>query len=873
MDSERWSSGTPPPGVADPFGDHAVRRSISSNSTSEQSNRTLRGPQTISPKQHGHVQQSDASPVLEQSKNSSNKGNTTPSEGLFRDFPAVASSSRQLLDGHEGSSRDKPRESSKRSSRQSATSGKGKAPERILQASSQMPAPAIAVTRSFTSSQEITNVKQSGPPTLGAPPLLLNEKTAAEAVEALEPKIIKRGQRKVFWQKQFLTALVFSANFILIFASWWWQKYYYIYLPFISLPLVLNCIMVFMIITYSIKNLVFKPEQIVPATPETMVLVMPCYNETFEECTRSLDSLISQVRIDQHKKAIMIICDGKVRGPGMEKTTAQYLIEDILMGHGTERRSIRAAYRAWDGQTMDIEYVKGIYKGVPFFCIIKQQNQGKRDSLIVSRSFVYNFNRRAERPKVVFAPVFFEAMANWLHNEAEFDMVDVIIGMDADTVFDRDCISHLVTESHYPNTVGVCGYVAVDFLYGNWNLWSIYQSAEYTISQALRRLHQSLVTHKVSCLPGCCQLLKVCEETCGDRVLIDLFGYHPKPLDGIIRRIRATASEDRNHVCLMLMESPRAQTRQALRARAYTDVPHGFRVFLSQRRRWTLGATSNDLMLFTKAHLWHFNWWERIVAFSNVITWLLNPFVIASLGCMIYAFIHIPWWIIVTFASIMIIPLLYYVTMIAWMPRNLLERCQFMLGLCIFTLCGPFINIGVTVYAIWNMDNFSWGKTRTVVAVTGEVEEASADEEHWRMEDAVSNNENDVGPQVPDEENQLSARAATSYIAMLHRPLASAPRKVQADAPEFAARAASPTPVPPPGLDGDNRVDSSHNGISGNGHDSFQYRPLRAARPHSIAVAQGCSRPPFESGPFEINRGRYRNHSPRFRPEDFRTRH
>ncbi|KAH6661362.1 chitin synthase-domain-containing protein, partial [Truncatella angustata] len=540
--------------------------------------------------------------------------------------------------------------------------------------------------------------------------------------------IIKRGQRKVFWQKQFLTALVFSANFILIFASWWWQKYYYIYLPFISLPLVLNCIMVFMIITYSIKNLVFKPEQIVPATPETMVLVMPCYNETFEECTRSLDSLISQVRIDQHKKAIMIICDGKVRGPGMEKTTAQYLIEDILMGHGTERRSIRAAYRAWDGQTMDIEYVKGIYKGVPFFCIIKQQNQGKRDSLIVSRSFVYNFNRRAERPKVVFAPVFFEAMANWLHNEAEFDMVDVIIGMDADTVFDRDCISHLVTESHYPNTVGVCGYVAVDFLYGNWNLWSIYQSAEYTISQALRRLHQSLVTHKVSCLPGCCQLLKVCEETCGDRVLIDLFGYHPKPLDGIIRRIRATASEDRNHVCLMLMESPRAQTRQALRARAYTDVPHGFRVFLSQRRRWTLGATSNDLMLFTKAHLWHFNWWERIVAFSNVITWLLNPFVIASLGCMIYAFIHIPWWIIVTFASIMIIPLLYYVTMIAWMPRNLLERCQFMLGLCIFTLCGPFINIGVTVYAIWNMDNFSWGKTRTVVAVTGEVEEASADE-------------------------------------------------------------------------------------------------------------------------------------------------
>lgn len=411
-------------------------------------------------------------------------------------------------------------------------------------------------------------------------------------------------------------------------------------ITFISLPLVLNCIMILMIILYSIKNVIFKPKKIVPATPEAIVLLMPCYNESLEECTRSLDSLTSQVNIGQHQKAIMIVCDGKVRGPGMEKTTAQYLAEDILSGPRTQRFKIRTAYLAWDGQTMDVECLTGLYKGVPFFCIIKQQNQGKRDSLIVCRSFVHHFNKRAEQPKVVFSPPFFTAMAGWLQNEAGFDRVDILIGMDADTVFATDCISYLITESHYPQTVGVCGYVAVDFQHGKWNLWSIYQSAEYTIAQGLRRLHQSVVTHKVSCLPGCCQLLKVCEETCGDKVLIELFGYHPKPLDGVIRRIRATASEDRNHVCLMLMESPKAQTRQALRARAYTDVPHSLKVFLSQRRRWTLGATSNDLMLFTKAPLWSFNWWERIIAFSNVLTWVLNPFVIASLGCMIYAFMR-----------------------------------------------------------------------------------------------------------------------------------------------------------------------------------------------------------------------------------------
>lgn len=400
----------------------------------------------------------------------------------------------------------------------------------------------------------------------------------------------------------------------------------------------MNCIMIFNIIIWKIKNTMFKPKIITPEIPETMVLLMPCYNESYEECSKSLDSLVNQVDIDQHQKAIMVICDGKVRGPGMEKSTGQYLNEDILVDQ-TERRTLKSAYVAWDGQMMDIEISKGMYKGIPFFCIVKQQNQGKRDSLIVIRSFVYKFNVRHERPKVIFTPEFFSAMSDWLVNDAGIDNVDHLIGMDADTVFAVDCIRELLVESRHPKTIGVCGYVAVDYTAGNWDLWSIYQSAEYTIAQGLRRLHQSLVTHKVSCLPGCCQLLRVCDETCGDRIIIDLFGYHPKLTDGMFKQIRATASEDRNHVCLMLMEFSHAQTRQALRAHAYTDVPHSASVFLSQRRRWTLGATSNDLMLFAMSPL-RFNLFERAVALTNVVTWTLNFFVIASLACMINAFIR-----------------------------------------------------------------------------------------------------------------------------------------------------------------------------------------------------------------------------------------
>ncbi|KAI1393199.1 glycosyltransferase family 2 protein [Hypoxylon trugodes] len=616
-------------------------------------------------------------------------------------------------------------------------------------------APAGPRTVSLTSGSSVSTPSdvQRRATLASLPPLTVNATSSAIAAEATDPVLIKKGKRKVAIHKYLAIAFIFSVNFMLIFASWWWPKFYFIYLPLISLPLVLNCIMIFDIIVWSLKNLVFKPKKTPPPTPEEMVLLMPCYNETFEECSRSLDSLVNQVNISHHKQAIMVVCDGKVRGPGMEKTTGDYLNQDIFVEQ-IERKMIRAAYVAWDGQSMDVEVTRGIYKGVPYFCIVKQQNQGKRDSLIVARSFVYNFNVRHSQPKVIFNPDFFKAMTDFLVKDAGIKHVEFLIGMDADTVFAHDCISHLVTEAHYPNTVGVCGYVAVDFSTHKWNMWSIYQSAEYTIAQGLRRLHQSLCTKKVSCLPGCCQLLRVCEETCGDFILIQEFGYHPKPTDGIIKRIRATASEDRNHVCLMLMTFPKARTRQALRAYAFTDVPHSLSVFLSQRRRWTLGATGNDLMLFIESSI-RFNLWERIVAFCNCLTWLLNFFVIASLACMIYAFMHQPFWVIMIFASIMIIPLCYYVGLAVWLCKNSLERRQYLLGLAIFTTCGPFINICVTFYACIYMDNFGWGKTRKVIAETGEAEEPNFEEQQDRFEEALHNTEKIIGTLVPDEENQL----------------------------------------------------------------------------------------------------------------------
>lgn len=443
----------------------------------------------------------------------------------------------------------------------------------------------------------------------------------------------RKGRRKIQIQKHLMQASQISLNGLCIFATWWWTRYYYILLPLITATVALNVAMVFSIILRVAWNAAIPEKIIMPEEPESMVLLIPCYNETKEELTKSLDSLVSQNKIDLHKKAIIIVCDGKVRGPGMEKTTGDYLLQDILTNKA-ERKYIAGAYTAWDQEPMNVVVQRGKYQGMPYYCIIKQQNQGKRDGLIVARSFLYNFNRRTEAPLTVFSPGFFNDMASFLTLDANMDNVVHLIGMDADTVFDKNCIYELLQQSRYPKTVGVCGYVSVDWKDGRWSLWGLYQSAEYTIAQGLRRVHQSLVTHKVSCLPGCCQLLRICEETCGDHVLLELFGYCPEVTDGLLKQIRATASEDRNHVCHMLTARPQSETRQALHAKAYTDVPRSWSVFLSQRRRWTLGATSNDLMLITAPGV---QWFERILAAVNVWTWMLNPFIFASVASFIVA--------------------------------------------------------------------------------------------------------------------------------------------------------------------------------------------------------------------------------------------
>jgi chitin synthase len=292
--------------------------------------------------------------------------------------------------------------------------------------------------------------------------------------------------------------------------------------------------------------------------------------------------------------------------------------------------------------------------------------------------------------------------------------IDYIINIDADTIFDYNCTYELIKgiESHKDN-VGCVGYVDINFNNSNiLNPFNLYQYAEYMYAQCLIRQAQSSLTHKVNCLSGCVQILKVCEENCGEAIL-EKFNYCPTEEDNIFTHIRGIASEDRNHICIMHSMYPNVRTVQNLKAISYTNVPKSIKVLLSQRRRWTLGATTNNLLLLFSPNI---NIFERIASFINIFTLVTTPFIfIATILFFINLFSH-PSNLTLYLSISMIFPLGYGLLIPIFIKRMFFKDALYYYGSYIFFLTfGFLVTLVIYIYSLFSMDTISWGKTRRTI--------------------------------------------------------------------------------------------------------------------------------------------------------------
>lgn len=511
-----------------------------------------------------------------------------------------------------------------------------------------------------------------------------------------------------FYQKVFIFTLWLFINLALIVPSIIFSEYWYIFIVPLSLSTSFNALSVLLIVAVRIKNLFIKPKKAEKSeySKKTLAFLVPCYNENEKELNNTINSLTAQTDIENNKKMLFIVCDGHVKGPDSQ-TTTNNILKTIFKDDFKEARYFKNAYTTWSNDKNSLELLYGTIKNIPFIVFIKDSNVGKRDSLVLIRNLVYNYSKK------IYNNLLTDEFQSFFNNYVEncgIDNFDYIIGTDADTVFDKQCTSKLLEEIDWDtNTHGVVGFVHVSPEMPKWSPWTIYQFTEYIIAECLRRVQQSIVTNKVSCLSGCVQILRVSEETCGEKIL-KAFNKCPKKEDNVWRHILSFASEDRNHVCIMLHMYPHVKTRQSLTAKAYTTIPTNIKVFRSQRRRWSLGATSNDLLLTYKSGI---NLYERIGAMFNVLTYIMSLFIFVATILFYYSIFTHPSLMMLYLSSVIFVPILYEICIVFWFPfDSKLDIFRFLVGLIVYLVFGALVNIMVSTYSIANVDCFKWGKTR-----------------------------------------------------------------------------------------------------------------------------------------------------------------
>ncbi len=143
---------------------------------------------------------------------------------------------------------------------------------------------------------------------------------------------------------------------------------------------------------------------------------------------------------------------------------------------------------------------------------------------------------------------------------------EIVICLDADTIFERTAIAHLVKHFVAPEVGAVAGVVKVGNTHNYITRW---QALEYTIGIMLERNAQSLL-NAITIVPGACSAWR-------RQLVLDAGGFSHR-----------TLAED----CDLTYMIHRLGYRvvQENNALSYTEAPQTLRSLMKQRFRWTFGS-------------------------------------------------------------------------------------------------------------------------------------------------------------------------------------------------------------------------------------------------------------------------------------------
>lgn len=415
--------------------------------------------------------------------------------------------------------------------------------------------------------------------------------------------------------------------------------------------------------------------------------LIPVYTENIKSVQNNIDSLCEQDLQSNVNITLFIICDGLIIGKQNNKSLFEEL-SDII--NFTDNTLNKYDFITWKNQKQNtLNFKFGNYKNVDIVLSYKENNTGKKDSLIIG-----------------------EEMINI------FDDFDYIYHTDSDTVADKNCLKNLLYTLDSDESIdGVSGLIRTIY-YENEDysfFKTIYekticllQEYQYFHSIVLRRQTESLFNTTI-CLPGCVNLIRLNEKS---KYAMEKYKQLPENND-YINIITTMQGTDRKYTSLILEKD--AKLRLNINAVVYTEPPNNLTSFIKQRRRWSSNAFYNSLSILLNKNLKYYIKFSTCIEIIKLYTIFFRFF--SYITFFIYLFIR-PFDRNFYIFSLFIIMIPYIYTNIIGaiiLPNYKKMFLSFILNItCIWM---PIVYSYIIIKMFFTTTDFKWGTENTEVVV------------------------------------------------------------------------------------------------------------------------------------------------------------
>ncbi|EST08287.2 Fungal chitin synthase [Kalmanozyma brasiliensis GHG001] len=466
-------------------------------------------------------------------------------------------------------------------------------------------------------------------------------------------------------------------------------------------------------------------------TEPYVVCLITAYSENEEGISTTLTSL-SETEYSDQRKLLFLVADGMVTGSGETMSTPDVCVSlldadprfgtptpmsFVSIGSGKKEHNMAMVYAG--------HYTRGKGRRTPMVVVVKcgapdeagdskPGNRGKRDSQMILMNF---FQRVTYNDRMT--PLDYDLFRK-VHTLMGVtpDFFELCLMVDADTmVYPKSMKTLANCMMGDPLIMGACGETRIANKTQTWV--TMIQVYEYFISHHQAKAFES-VFGGVTCLPGCFSMyrIKARKQTDDDWVPIIVKPevtreYSQSVVTTLHQKNLLLLGEDRFLTTTLLRTFPNRKMVFCPEARCKTEVPHTFKMLLSQRRRW-INSTIHNLMelVLVRDLCGTFCFSMQFVVFMDLLGTLVLPVSIALTYTLVVTYCLNP-----PHSFTEAIPLMLLVAVIG-MPALLIllatRKVVYVLWMLIYLIALPVWNFVLPVYSFWHFDDFSWGETRKV---------------------------------------------------------------------------------------------------------------------------------------------------------------